>query len=291
MDGGSPSRIQTYVEDSALGRWRMDVCRPRAALADLVQQLWFAEGRISYRRDRILPGGGSFLLINLGPTQYRIEAGPPERRIAFEDIWFCGLQQTPIETEIPHGSVLLGVVLHGHGVRPWLHRNAEDCADRVLPLSDLLGDGVLDLRQRLLECRSVRQRFALVEDWLLKRLHPGFETSSLARWAVQRIESSSGKASVDELCRQAGVSRRHLGQVLRRDVGLGSKALARVHRFKTALRWLGAVERVPWSELAAHCGYYDQSHLIRDFRTFSGLSPGELLRCERPDAGSVVVAR
>ncbi|WP_423928557.1 DUF6597 domain-containing transcriptional factor, partial [Dokdonella sp.] len=124
MDGGSPSRIQSLIEDSALGRWRMDVCRPRAALSSLVSQLWFGEGQIRYRRDRILPGGGSFLLINLGPTQYRIEAGPPEQRIAFDDIWFCGLHQTPIETEVPNGSILLGVAFHGLGVRPWLHVDA-----------------------------------------------------------------------------------------------------------------------------------------------------------------------
>lgn len=291
MDGGNASRIQSLVEDSALGRWRMDVCRPHPALADLVTQLWFGEGTISYRRDRILPGGGSFLLINLGPTQYRIEPGPPERRIAFDDIWLCGMHQTPIETEVPNGSILLGVAFHGLGVRPWLHMDAEHCADLVSPLSDLLGDSAMNLRDRLLDCRSTSQRFVLVEEWLLQRLRPGFEPSHLARWALEQIESSCGKVSIDSLARQAGVSRRHLGQTLRRDVGLGSKTLARVHRFKSALRWLGNCERIPWGELAAHCGYYDQSHLIRDFQAFSGMSPGELVRCERPDAGSIVVER
>jgi AraC-like DNA-binding protein len=290
VDGGNASRIHSLIEDSALGRWRMDVCRPQPALADLVSQLWFGEGQISYRRDRILPSGGSFLLINLGPTQYRIETGPPERRIAFDDIWLCGMHQTPIETEVPNGSILLGVAFHGHGVRPWLHMDAEHCADRVSPLSDLLGDGALKLRERLLECRLASQRFAMVEEWLLQRLRPGFETSGLARWALGEIETSRGRISIDALARQAGVSRRHLGLTLRRDVGLGSKSLARVHRFKSALQWLSGCERIPWSELAAHCGYYDQSHLIRDFQAFSGMSPGELVRCERPDAGSIVIA-
>ncbi|MGB0133856.1 helix-turn-helix domain-containing protein, partial [Dokdonella sp.] len=160
---------------------------------------------------------------------------------------------------------------------------------QVLPLSDLLGDSALILRERLLECRSISRRFTMVEDWLLKRLRPGFEPSDLARWALDRIETNHGNVSVDELASQAGVSRRHLGQTLRREAGLGSKSLARVHRFKSALQWLGKCERIAWAELAARCGYCDQSHLIRDFRVFSGMSPGDLVRCARPDAGSIVV--
>ena len=71
--------------------------------------------------------------------------------------------------------------------------------------------------------------------------------------------------------------------------GLSPKAHARVQRFRAALALLGRSERVPWAELAVGCGYYDQSHLLRDFRAFSGCSPGEFVRHARPDADSIVV--
>ena len=47
--------------------------------------------------------------------------------------------------------------------------------------------------------------------------------------------------------------------------------------------------QVPWAELAEQCGYYDQSHLINEFRRFTGFSPVELARRDRPDSGSVVL--
>ena len=48
---------------------------------------------------------------------------------------------------------------------------------------------------------------------------------------------------------------------------------------------------MPWAELAEQCGFYDQSHLINEFRRFTGFSPVELARRDRPDSGSVVVGR
>jgi AraC-like DNA-binding protein len=251
--------------------------------------LWYGEGRTGYQRDRILPSGDSFLLVNLGPTQYRIEPGPPERRVAFDDIWYSGLQQGPIDTEAPNGNAVFGVALRAAGARPWLGVDADQLRDRVLPLAELLGDAALDLRQRLLDSPALPARFALVEDWLARRLDPRRTASPLLGWALARIEASRGQVAVDGLAKEAGVSRKHLAGLFRRDVGLGPKALARVHRFRAAVDLLAGRERVPWAELAQCCGYYDQSHLVRDFQAFSGFSPGAFVRQARADGNAVVV--
>jgi hypothetical protein len=97
LGGPIVGRISEQRHDSPLGHWRLAVCRPRTDLATRIAMLWYGEGSVSYQRDRILPGAGSFLLINLGPTQYRVEPGPPERRVAFNDIWYSGQHRTPID--------------------------------------------------------------------------------------------------------------------------------------------------------------------------------------------------
>lgn len=283
------ARVQVHRHDSPLGRWTVALCRPAPDLAGIVESMWFGEGSVAYARDRILPSGQSQLLINLGPPQYRIEPGPPERRIPFRDIWYSGLHQGPIDTEAPHGSALLGVAFGACGSYPWLGEDLSGLADRIIGLADALGDGALALRQRLLDEDDIARRFGLVEDWLRARLRPRGAVHPAVRWAVERIARSGGQVGVDELARQTGYTRKHLSSLFQRQVGFGPKALARVHRFKSALALLGAADEVPWAELAAHCGYYDQSHLVRDFRAFSGYAPGEFLRRGRPDGGSVVV--
>jgi transcriptional regulator GlxA family with amidase domain len=107
---------------------------------------------------------------------------------------------------------------------------------------------------------------------------------------VDQIAASGGRMPVDELAVKTGYTRKHLASLFKRQVGLSPKALARVHRFRGALSLLDRANgQVPWAALAEQCGFYDQSHLINEFRRFTGFSPVELARRDRPDSGSIVL--
>jgi AraC-like DNA-binding protein len=251
--------------------------------------LWYGEGHVSYRRDRLLPRGLSFLLFNLGPTQFLVDSAGGARR-PFEDVWFCGQQESFLETEAPLGTALLGVAFASTGAYPIVGTAQGALAGEVLPLAALLGDRVRELRQRLLETADLATRFALVEEWLLARLERGRAPHAVTRWAVERIAASGGTLRVEELAASAGMSRQRVHELFRREVGLAPKVLARIHRFHRALALLRGSRELPWAQLAADCGYYDQSHLIRDVRAFAGCAPGELLAAPAPDATTLVVA-
>jgi AraC-like DNA-binding protein len=282
--------IQTFTHQSPIGRWSVSVWRTDPRLAGVVASMWFGEGKVAYQRDRILPSGQSQLLINLGPPQYRIEPGPPEVRVPFLDVWYSGLHQGPIDTEAPHGNALLGVAFDSHGTFPWLRENMSGLSDRIVALADVLGDGALRLRERLLNTESLEERFRVVEGWLLARLAARGVVHPIVRWAVDRLEASGGRITIEELATDSGFTRKHLGNLFRQQVGLSPKALARVHRFRGALDLLDrAGGEVPWAALADRCGYFDQSHLINEFHRFTGFTPVELARRDRPDSGSVVL--
>ncbi|MCQ4166552.1 helix-turn-helix domain-containing protein [Tahibacter harae] len=280
--------IDLHRHDSALGVWDIAQRRPHPALRRHVLQFWHGAGRVTYQRDRILPQARSYLLINLGPPQYLCLPGPPEVRIVFDDIWFSGLYEGPIECAAPYGSVLLGVAFGAAGAASLLPWSQAELANRTGPLRELAGPAATRLREQLLNTASVAQRLDLVEDWLLDTCLSGRSVHPLVHWTLGRIADSGGRVRTEDLARDAGCSRKHLSALLSRAVGLPPKSLARIHRFQHALGCLGG-GAPDWAALAADCGYYDQSHLIRDFQQFSGLSPAAFLRSAQPDPGSVVV--
>lgn len=283
-------KVTTFKHESPLGQWEFSLCTPDPRLAALVASIWYGEGSVSYQRDRILPTGQSQLLINLGPTQYRIEAGPPERRVPFRDVWYSGLQQTPIDTEAPHGQALLGIAFHAHGAFPWLGRELAQVEERIVPLADLVGSGVLGLRERLLNTAAVADRFRLVQDWIIDRMSERTVVHPAVTWAVQKMVATEGRYPIANLATETGYSRKHLAELFHRQVGLSPKALARVLRFRGALNLLQGRRDVPWAELADQCGYYDQSHLTNEFRDFAGVTPGEFVRMQQPDSQSIVLS-
>jgi transcriptional regulator GlxA family with amidase domain len=184
----------------------------------------------------------------------------------------------------------LGVAFTARGSFPWLGERMDALSDRIIALADVVGDGALALRERLLNTASLEQRFRVVERWLIARLKPRAIVHPAVRWAVDQLAASGGRVAIEDLATQTGFTRKHLGNLFQQQVGMSPKALARVHRFRGALDLLNRNQgEVPWAALAEQCGFYDQSHLINEFRRFTGFSPVELARRDRPDTGSVVL--
>jgi AraC-like DNA-binding protein len=90
--------------------------------------------------------------------------------------------------------------------------------------------------------------------------------------AVEAIIRSSGRASIEKIAGAAGVSRQHLARAFAYHVGVSPKTFARVMRFRRALA-LSRAGTEGWADLAAELGYFDQSHMIAEFREFAGDTP------------------
>lgn len=96
--------------------------------------------------------------------------------------------------------------------------------------------------------------------------------------AIAEITRSRGAAGLDWFASQANLSSRHFRRHCLARTGLTPKQLARIVRFRHALRRLKRSARGDLTNLALECGYYDQAHFIHEFRTWTGLSPVRFLQ-------------
>jgi AraC-like DNA-binding protein len=60
------------------------------------------------------------------------------------------------------------------------------------------------------------------------------------------------------------------------DVDLAAKLYSRLARVQSGLVYAGSRARVDWADAAIEMGYADQSHMIAEFREFTGLTPQKL---------------
>lgn len=281
-----PGPLRTLELHAAPGAWRFTSAAPDPALAGVVEEYWEVEGRVGAFRERVVPNGFVELMANLGPVHHLLsEQGAGTWR----DAWVSGLQDRSLYIESLAGTHLVSVRLRPLGARRVLALPMVNVANSVVDVHALMGREASELHDRLLAADTAYARFALLERFVRWRLKSNRAPHAVAQWAAARIEAAHGKLTVAALCREAGVSRKHLNALFGDQLGLSPKAYACVHRFAWVLGRIRQAADVDWSSLAYQAGYADQSHLVRDFQRHAGASPTEFLRARSPDGGAVLV--
>jgi AraC-like DNA-binding protein len=146
--------------------------------------------------------------------------------------------------------------------------------DAVVPLEEVLGGHGARVIERLAETATWEERLRLLDE-VLGRGEAVPALSPEVAWLRRQLAASNGQARVEPLMDETGWSRRHVTERFRRQLGLSPKAYARLLRFEHATSLLGrpAADRT-LADLAMEAGYYDQSHLTRDFVALAGMTPG-----------------
>jgi AraC-like DNA-binding protein len=151
-------------------------------------------------------------------------------------------------------------------------------AGRIVALEHLWGAApTRRLLERLAVARSPIDAAKVLEAAITERLAFAGERRGGARLAVDAAPRLTS-ASVSVVAAELGVSERHLRRQFLETVGIGPKQFAKLARFHRALSAVRERGSASWASIASAAGYYDQAHLIADFRALTGVTPQALLR-------------
>ena len=121
-----------------------------------------------------------------------------------------------------------------------------------------------------------RQRAAVgVVEEAIARLLPVDEEGLLVNAIVEYVEGEPEVQRVSQVCEKFAITERTLQRLTARRIGLSPKWLIQRRRLHEAAERLAEVEKPDLARVAADLGYADQAHFGRDFRTVTGLTPGE----------------
>jgi AraC-like DNA-binding protein len=200
-----------------------------------------------------------------------------------------GLHSAP--ALIRHDGAQSGIqlALKPPGVRALLGLPACQLADLDVPAEAVLGGVCAELRERVRGASGWPERFAVLDEILLRQLLAGRDAAVAVApevlWSWRQLLQAGGAVRVADLAAGTGWSGRHLASRFRAEIGLTPKAAARVIRFDRARRRLaehagtGAYQDGGYqlAGLAADMGYFDQAHLAREFRALAGVPPSQWL--------------
>ncbi len=269
-------------------------CRARPAEPLRPYVAWYTGYRqrgVAPARHRGLPSPFLTFIITLDEPLVILAHPDPGQRPGNFATLLGGLHSAP--ALIAHDGAQSGiqVALRPLGARALLGLPAGELAEIDVPAEAVLSDLCSELRGRVLQAAGWPERFAVMDEVLLRRINVGLTAARPGvapevSWAWRQLMTSGGSIRAAELAEQTGWSGRHLASRFRAEIGLTPKAAARVIRFNRARHLLArqATASVPdgaggyrLADLAATCGYFDQAHLAREFRALAGCPPSQWL--------------
>jgi AraC-like DNA-binding protein len=176
-------------------------------------------------------------------------------------------------------SGVFGVKFKPGGIRPFLPAPAASFLNQIIPAARIFGKDVIALDETLIaeswkEDRMIEATNAFFRA-RLPRPHPAVE---LTDRIVRRIRQEGEIKTVADLAKRTGIEKRKLQRIFHDYVGVSPKWVIRRFRLHELVEVLNSGKQPDWCQLALDLGYFDQAHLINDFKAIVGAPPAQYRR-------------
>ena len=252
------------------------VHKPALPLSRYVELIWRETNSGALQpRQRVYPNGAMALAIHLKrPTMcFYVDDAPQSIRVPL----LAGPYSRSFHIDPSDSTAVIGVLFHPGAARAFFPVAAHELHNADIALSELNPAEADRLLNDVCSERGEHAQMLAVERYLNRKLTNAELAHPAVRFAVEQLSRDEG-ARVRQIQLATGLSHTRFIQLFREHVGLTPKLFARVRRFRTLLGHIKKGIPVNWVEVATDCGYFDQAHLIRDFRTFAGITPLEYSR-------------
>lgn len=256
-----------------------DEFNPHFSLAQYVRCIWVfeagpADGPAAVQQ--IVPDGFPELILHYGDHFHEIDDKGIARRQS--RIVFAGQISQPLTLQPGANAGVMGVRFWPAAARALLRVPMLETTDQRLDVAALLGTEAASIVDEIASARDPAARVELVECFLSRRLLLAGNASrpNLAvAHCVAALHQSSGRVSIDTLAQRANLSSRQLQRRFLHEVGISPRLLGSIFRFRRVFDFMErpGPATARWTDAAMSAGYFDQAHMIRDFKRFAGQQP------------------
>ncbi|MBN9381819.1 MAG: helix-turn-helix transcriptional regulator [Chitinophagaceae bacterium] len=204
-------------------------------------------------------------------------------------LFLYGQVTTNVETSLKGKFSTIGIVFYPHVLKTIFGIDAGELTDTCMDVDQMARQQGFYLNEMLGECRSSSEKIEILSSYLLflaKRNNTLTDTKM--EYALSRILQSKGNISLKELNDQLCLSERSVERKFKQYVGLSPKMFARICRFQASLDQIRNNKYSKLSDIAYENEYADQSHLIRAFKEFAGVSPKQAMSIMENIAGLTI---
>ena len=262
--------------------------QPHPDLASLISCYWTLEvpATDDAQKQRIIPDGTIEMAFILGDDIKRYTA--EDKFILQPRAMVLGQTIEPFYIE-PTGYVnTFAIRFYPYGFANFVTVPISTLANKETPIELLFEEKTAKkLAEEIVQATDVKQRIAIIEHFLLKKLTEQSTVDNIVRTTIDTLLLTKGSESIRTILKEDKSKRRQLERKFVKQIGISPKQLSKVIRLQAALKMLLNEGGENLTNVAYESKYYDQSHFIKDFKEFTGVNPKKFLGNENMALSSV----
>jgi len=185
-------------------------------------------------------------------------------------------------------NTMFGIRFFPHTVSCFINENVEQFNNHVSDFRDVMNNSVGALHSKMLETTIPERWVEIVEIFLLQRLSLSGKQQGrvqLIGGIINELKREDFFDNIENVASRYGITSRYLQKLFLQYTGLTPKLFSKINRFQNSLL-LVSKQNESLTSIAYECGYFDQSHFIREFKYFTGNTPSAF----NPENTSAVLA-
>ena len=262
---------------------RYESIQPEQSLRPYVKCYYIYESDVAEAfEDTVFPSGNMELIFNLGSGRWQTSASGEFITTPSIELW--GQVIRPLAIRSVGKNTMLGIRFYPHAAAYFFSTKIDLLNNLVVDGRDIAGAETAELHARLLDTKEWPDRIALVQSFLLRLLairQGGLVRAAVVGDVMREMRKVDFFENIDQVAGRYGITSRYLQKLFLQYTGLTPKLYGKINRFQQSLSLIGRKER-SLTSIAYDCGYFDQSHFIREFKSFTGNTPSGYLLASSP---------
>jgi AraC-like DNA-binding protein len=251
-----------------------NISKPSMFLSQYVKQYWSLESCMPTGKEhiqRIVPNGLFEMIFYFGN---RPETTDPNKPIN-DNVILTGQLKYYHDLKVTGNLSLFAIYFLPHGLSMFLDIPIREIFNYSIPLRLIIKDKVNQLEDDLSMAETFEQRIVIAENFLISQIQKNEKKYKYDRIrnVINYINQAKGILDIEELASKTFLSRKQFERTFSDFIGTSPKQFLKIVRFQNAIYEKSKNTELNLTEIAHKCGYFDQSHMISDFKALSGITP------------------
>lgn len=227
--------------------------------------------------ERVVPDGFIHLIFELdGYERSVFDHVTGESVLTLRDAWLAPMQSNFLTISAHQDSEMIVAQFHPYGVYALLHKSLGVSNEKMLKTSDIEEIDLIQLRTSIIAAENPEKKISILEREVMDSIDESKYPPTFIIEAIHTLRNNAHQKLVD-LVQSSGYSRKQFIKLFKKYIGLTPKKYQRILRFNEILKRINEGKFISWVDVSLDCGYFDQAHFIKDFKSFSGMNPTAFL--------------